>query len=117
MSHPRTSLLALVGAALIFVIGVGGLGAHFWVTYSVNRDVTRLRGVVGDLAAQNPDFAALRVVRTTHPKAWVFGTVPTVAALDQLRAAVACIFGPEDAARIVSQVRVQRAAATQAGEA
>jgi hypothetical protein len=115
MPRPRISPLTLVGAALIFVLGVGGLGAHYWVSYSVDRDVARLRGIIGDLAARSPDFAALRVVRSTHPKAWVFGTVPSESAAGQLREAVANSFGQEEAARIVSQVHVRATAAIREG--
>jgi hypothetical protein len=69
MPRPRTSRLTLIGAALICIVGISCLGAHFWISYSVDRDVARLRDIVAGLTAQSPDFSALRVVRSTHPKA------------------------------------------------
>jgi hypothetical protein len=106
MPRPKTASWKIALAALFCAFGVAAVAGHYWVSYHVDQDVSRLKAIVASLAASDSAYNDLTVVRSTHPKAWVFGTVDSPSRKDAVRARVAEAFGPEEAQRIVSQIRL-----------
>jgi hypothetical protein len=105
MRRLNTAPWKIALAALFCVLGVAAVANHYWVSYRVDREVTQLRAIVALLAQADPAYAELKVVRSTHPKAWIFGTVQSSSRVDVVRQRVAESFGAEEAGRIVSQIR------------
>ena len=105
MPRPKTAPWKIALAALFCAFGVSAVIGHYWVSHRVDRDVSRLKVIVSSLAASDSAYDGLKVVRSTHPKAWIFGTVDSPSRIDAVRARVAEAFGAEEAQRIVSQIR------------
>lgn len=106
MPHSKTAPWKVALAALFCAVGLAAVGGHYWVSYRVDQDVSRLRVIVSSLAATDSAYADLKVFRSTHPKAWIFGTVNDPQRKEVVRAKVAEAFGAEEARRIVSQIRL-----------
>lgn len=83
------------------------MAAHiFWTNHQVNQDMTRLKAIVASLAQSDPEYADLKVFRSTEPRAFLFGTLNSRERVETLREKVAEQFGAEKARRIVSLIRV-----------
>jgi hypothetical protein len=106
MPRSKTASWKIALAAILCAFGVAAVGGHYWVSCRVDQDVSRLKVIVSSLAASGSGYADLKVVRSTHPKAWVFGTVDDPTRKEAVRAKVAEVFGAEEARRIVSQIRL-----------
>ena len=103
----RSASWKVMLVAVFCAFGVAAVGGHFWTSYRVDQEVSRLGVIVASLASEDSAYADLKAVRSTHPRAWIFGTVDSQARVDVVRAKVAETFGPEEARRIVSQIRVR----------
>jgi hypothetical protein len=106
MPRPKTATWKIALAGLFCAFAVAAVAGHYWVSYRVDQDVSRLKAIVSSLAASDSAYDDLKVVRSTHPNAWVFGTVDSPSRIDAVRAKVAEAFGAEEARRIVSQIRL-----------
>ena len=106
MGRSKASFWKVVLAGIFCAYAVSTVANHYWVSYQVDRDVTRLRAIVDTLARDDAGYGELRVVRTTHPKAYIFGTLQTASQQDALRSKVAESFGDAAATRIMSPVRL-----------
>lgn len=105
MPRSKTTSWKLALAAIFCAFGVAAVASHFWVSYRVDQEVARLKVIVSALAASDSGYADLKVVRSTHPHAYIFGTLDSQARIDAVRAKVAQSFGADETRRIVSQIR------------
>ena len=106
MPRSKTDISKLTLAAIFCAFGVAAVGAHFWVSYRVGQDCSRLERIVSSLAATDSAYADLKVIRSSHPKAWIFGTVDNSARKEVVRAKVAEVFGDGEARRMVGLIRL-----------
>jgi hypothetical protein len=106
MSRPKTAPWKIALAAIFCAFGVATVIGHYWVSYRVDQDVSRLKVIVSSLQASDSGYGKLNVIRSSHPKAWIFGEVDSQSRIDAVRAKVAEVFGAEEAQRIVSLIRL-----------
>jgi hypothetical protein len=106
MSQSKTASWKIALAAIFCAFAVTAVVSHFWVSYRVDQDVARLNVIVSALAASDSGYGDLKVVRSTHPHAFIFGTLDSQARIDAVHAKVARSFGPDETRRIVSQIRL-----------
>jgi hypothetical protein len=109
MHRPKKHFVELAVALLFSSFGVLVVADQFWVIYQVDRDVKQLQSIVSSLASSDPAYANLTARRSTHPKAWIFGTLDSAAQKDVLRIRVIAVFGDSEGNRIVGPIRLRSA--------
>jgi hypothetical protein len=85
MSRPKTAPWKIALAAIFCVFGVATVIGHYWVSYRVDQDVSRLKVIVSSLQASDSGYGKLKVIRSSHPKAWIFGEVDSQSRIDDSR--------------------------------
>jgi len=100
----RGRRILIAGVVLSAVVAT--VGVDLYRDYRTDRDVDRLRDMLDAGSAAHPWYDHLRAVRADSPQVWIFGTVNSKEQLDELRDAVATLFGHAEATRIVSQVHL-----------
>lgn len=103
MPGVTTRRVKLALATFFCFFGVVSVAQHYLVRHSVTRQVERLQGIIENIS---PSLSGVRSAASTHPKAWIFGNVSSHESWDQLLQAVSSEFGAEEAARIMSKVKV-----------
>jgi hypothetical protein len=100
MPRRRTKLLL---ALTLCLIGLAALAQHFIVRYRVDRQVETLNTL---LQRAGPGFEDVRVMRSTHPAAWLQGRVATETDRARLLDTLRTQFDEETARRMLTPILV-----------